>query len=46
MQPHHESNVDYSAMSGDNSLPPAVRLVDEQIRGELMRNPLDLEEIQ
>ena len=37
--------VDYSAMSGDNGLPPAVRRVDEQIRGELMGKPLNLQEI-
>jgi len=53
MQPANHGNqrngmmaVDYSAMSGDNNLPPAVRRVDEQIRGELMGKPLNLAEIQ
>ena len=50
MQPGHDGRnqadarmgVDYSAMSGDHNLPPAVRMVDEQIRGELMGTPLNL----
>ena len=50
MQPGHNGGgradarmgADYSAMSGDNNLPPAVRMVDEQIRGELMGTPLNL----